>query len=170
MGSFRLGCPRPSLVSLCAVKFYYKALFPKGNKTKTFIIVEHFIRAANTAANCPPAGLWVTALTKEAMARGWGWEGSAMRVVHTCAYRLNITWRESSWKMKWKGKGKGGKKSGGEESEAKHWSRQCRRVGRGGGGEGKKQVWSGKLVQISGQNSPKQNQRPPRKKTGDTRQ
>lgn len=150
MGSNEHLCPK------CAVKFHYVALFPKGNKTKWVIqaCTECLISAAHTAANCPPAGLRVKiAMMKQEMHK-WGleWNQSARSAVHTCAYRLNITWWESSWNMKWRGRvgnREKEKRGGGECSKAvKQWGGV-----RKGGGEGKKQVWSGKPVQLSGQNS-----------------
>ena len=85
--------------------------------------------------------------------RGLVWKQSAVRAIHTCAYRLNIAWGESSWNVKWRGElRKNGKrrKKRGEENEAKQRSRQCRGVGREGE-EGKKQIWSGKLVHLNSQ-------------------
>lgn len=133
--------------------------------------MERLISAAHRAANCPPAGLRVrTALMKQEMhRRGLEWKHSAMRAVHTCAYRLNIAWWESSWNVKWRGREeKWRKKGGGERSKAE---KQCRGVGKGGG-EGKKQVWSGKLVQLSGQKrhggDPPKNHRVPGNRSEET--
>lgn len=55
---------------------------------------------------------------------------SAMRAIHTCAYRLNIAWGESSWNVKW-WRGERGRRE-----EEKRGRRKRRRAWRSSEAEG----------------------------------
>lgn len=106
---------------------------------------------AHRAANCPPAGRSVTtSLMKQAEARrGLGRKKLTVTDVHTCAYRLYIAWRESSWNvMTWRGSesrrrkeaGGGGRaeQSSGADSVEGIWGGRAEKI--------QKQIWSGKPV------------------------
>lgn len=74
-----------------------------------------------------------------------GWKQSATRAVRTCAYRLNIAGRTSSWNVEWKGR-KGGEIKERRGRRALPSSKAAWREEEEEEGEVKKHVGSAKLT------------------------
>ncbi len=165
MGSTGPACPRLSLMSLCALKFHYKALFPKGNKTKTFIGSLYWTSNKCSPQSCKLPSCWFKSEEPHWWNRKWpGRNSSGNSQQWEPSIPVPIDWisHGGSPAEMWNERGRKGQRKEGRRVER---SSEADSVEGSGGVEetGKKQVWSGKLVQLSGQNIREENKESPKK-------